>query len=115
MLEYHAAYYPIEDGWYMAKVLDFPGAVSQGRTLRSARKMIRDSLIGLAEFVVEKGEALPPPNPQAYDRTAKFQEEIRLSVEVLVGGLNEKAKGAPASSEARVRLLRRRGKAHHRI
>jgi len=23
MLEYHAAYYPIEDGWYMAKVLDF--------------------------------------------------------------------------------------------
>jgi hypothetical protein len=27
MLEYHAAYYEIEDGWYMAKMLDFPGVV----------------------------------------------------------------------------------------
>ena len=49
MLQYHAAYYPIEDGWYMAKVLDFPGAVSQGRTLRSARGMIRDALRQVAE------------------------------------------------------------------
>ena len=36
MREYHAAYYEIEDGWYMAVVMDFPGVVSQGRTLRSA-------------------------------------------------------------------------------
>jgi hypothetical protein len=30
MLEYHAAYYEIEDGWYLAKILDFPGAIRPG-------------------------------------------------------------------------------------
>ena len=114
MLEYHAAYYEIEDGWYMARVLDFPGAVSQGRTLRSARRMIRDSLAGLAEFVVEKGELLPCPDPHANDKTAEFQEKLSLSFEVLVGGLNEKAKVRPTSSAARLRL-RRRSKAHHGV
>jgi hypothetical protein len=38
--ENRAADFPIEDGWYMAKVLDFPGAVSQGRTLKSARRQL---------------------------------------------------------------------------
>jgi predicted RNase H-like HicB family nuclease len=114
MLKYHAAYYKIEDGWYMAKVLDFPGAVSQGRTLRSARAMIRDSLAGLAEFVVEKGERLPSPDPHAYDGTAEFQEKLGLSFEALVGDVNEKAKVRSTSSAARVRL-RRRSKAHHGV
>jgi len=44
MLEYHAAYYLIEDGWYMAKVLDFPGVVTQGKNLDHARRMLRDAL-----------------------------------------------------------------------
>jgi predicted RNase H-like HicB family nuclease len=72
MLEYHVAYYEIEDGWYLAKVLDFPGAVSQGRSLKSAHLMIRDALKGLGDFVVEKGEALPRPNPRAKDAAAVF-------------------------------------------
>lgn len=80
MLEYHAAYYEIEDGWYMAKVIDFPGAVSEGRTLASARRMIRDSLRGLADFILEKGESLPRPNPRAADATAVFWEVIRLRI-----------------------------------
>jgi predicted RNase H-like HicB family nuclease len=115
MLEYHAAYYRIEDGWYLAKVLDFPGAISQGRTLRSARKMIRDSLIGLAEFVVENGDSLPSPDEGSYDKTAEFQEKIQLQIEVLVEGLHEKAKASPVSSAARVRLPQRRRKALHRL
>ena len=44
MREYHAAYYDAGDGWYLAEVMDFPGVISQGRTLRSARRMIRDAL-----------------------------------------------------------------------
>ncbi len=56
MLKYHAAYYAIEDGWYMAPVLDFPGTISQGKTLRSARRMIRDALRLMAETVMELGE-----------------------------------------------------------
>ncbi len=63
MLKYHAAYYQIEDGWYMARVLDFPGTISQGKTLKSARRMIRDALRMMAECTLELGESLPPPNP----------------------------------------------------
>ena len=49
MLKYHAAYYEGESGWIVAKVLDFPGALSQGRTLKSARRMIRDALRVMAD------------------------------------------------------------------
>jgi predicted RNase H-like HicB family nuclease len=108
MLEYHVAYYEIEDGWYMAKVLDFPGAVSQGRTLRSARRMIRDSLEGLAEFIIEKGEALPKPNPRAKDSTAVFVETLTVTCRCETGPIHEATKAHAASSAKRVRLPKRR-------
>jgi len=82
MLEYHAAYYE-EEGWFAAEVLDFPGALSQGRTLRSARRNIRDALRLMAETLVERGEPLPQPNAQARDRRAAFQEVIRLKTRFL--------------------------------
>jgi predicted RNase H-like HicB family nuclease len=85
MLEYHAAYYQIEDGWYMAKVLDFPGVLSQGRTLQSARRMIRDALRLMAQDVVEEGEPMPRPNPRAKDKKAVFQETIPLRFQVRTG------------------------------
>jgi predicted RNase H-like HicB family nuclease len=88
----------------MAKVLDFPGAVSQGRTLRSARGMIRDALAGLAEFILEKGEPLPKPNPRARDKTAARQERITLRIACHSGPTHEKTKAASAPSAARVRL-----------
>src|SRR5437879_6514304 len=44
MLEYHAAYYSIDDGWFMVRVLDFPGVISQGKSIEHARKMIKDAL-----------------------------------------------------------------------
>mgnify|MGYP000054453704 CR=1 FL=1 len=65
MLEYHAAYYEIDDGWYLAEVLDFPGAISQGKTLKSARRMIRDALRVMAECYMDDGKPLPPPNRRA--------------------------------------------------
>ena len=43
MLEYHASYYQIEDGWYMAKVLDFPGVASQGFMMNSGQRSARGS------------------------------------------------------------------------
>jgi predicted RNase H-like HicB family nuclease len=80
MLEYHAAYHRDEEsGWFIAEVLDFPGALSQGRTLASARRMIRDALRMLAESFVEDGTPLPRPNPRARDKAADFTETIRLS------------------------------------
>jgi predicted RNase H-like HicB family nuclease len=109
MLEYHAAYYPIEDGWYMARVLDFPGALSQGRTLNSARRMIRDALRGLAEWLIEEGEPLPRPNRRARDKKADFVEAIPLRIRALPGGVDEKATAHGTPSEARVHRDARRG------
>lgn len=87
MLEYHAAYYEIEDGWYLAQVLDFPGAISQGKTLKSARRMIRDALRVMAECYLDDGKALPPPNRRARDRKAVFQEDIPLKVRFETGAI----------------------------
>ena len=65
MLEYHAAYYPGEKGWYIVELLDFPGVFSQGKTLKSARWMIKDALKLMAECFLEEGKPLPTPNPRA--------------------------------------------------
>jgi predicted RNase H-like HicB family nuclease len=85
MLEYHAAYYEIEDGWYMAKVLDFPGVITQGRNLPHARKMLRSALREMAIWNLEEGEPLPLPNPRAKDAKAAVLEPIRLTVRVQSG------------------------------
>jgi predicted RNase H-like HicB family nuclease len=88
MLEYHAAYYAIEDGWYMAKVLDFPGVLSQGKTLRSARVMIRDALRTMASCRLEEGEPLPQPQEGATNPNAVFQETIPLRVRIQTGAVS---------------------------
>jgi predicted RNase H-like HicB family nuclease len=80
MLAYHAAYYEIEDGWYMVRVLDFPGVISQGRDLDHARKMIKDALRLMAEHKLEQGERLPKPNAKARDKKAALIEPINLRV-----------------------------------
>lgn len=82
MVEYHAAYYNGDDGWIVAMVLDFPGANSQGKTLRSARRMVRDAIRVLAETYLETGEPLPTPNPKAKDKKAIFLEKIPVSIRV---------------------------------
>lgn len=69
MLTYHAAYYRYPDSkWIIARVLDFPGVVSQGRTLPSARRMIRDALRLMAECSLEEGEPLPRPKRRVSDK-----------------------------------------------
>jgi predicted RNase H-like HicB family nuclease len=114
MLEYHAAYYEIEDGWFMGEVLDFPGALSQGRTLRSARYMVRDALRGLAEYLVEEGNPLPKPNPRAQDKKAWFEEIIPLRIRASTGAIHETRTANEAHSKAGVPPGPRRAKAHHR-
>jgi predicted RNase H-like HicB family nuclease len=78
MFEYHGAYYEIEDGWYLVKVLDFPGVISQGRTLRSTRVMTRDTLQTMAAWHMEQGQPLPKPNALARGKKTAFQETIPL-------------------------------------
>lgn len=100
MLEYHAAFYRIEDGWYMVRVLDFPGTITQGRDLEDARFMIRDALRLMAECTLERGESLPRPNPRAKDKKAERIEPLRLAVRVSQVKRNETKKAPKAPSRA---------------
>jgi predicted RNase H-like HicB family nuclease len=85
MLEYHPAYYKENSGWYVVRLMDFPGVLSQGRTLKSARRMIRDALRTMAEWYMEDGQPMPGPNPRARDKQADCTETIRLRVRVASG------------------------------
>lgn len=78
MLEYHAAYYKQDSGWYVVNLIDFPGVNSQGRTLKSARRMIRDALRTMADWHMQEGQPLPKPKPRAKDKNAVLIETIRL-------------------------------------
>jgi predicted RNase H-like HicB family nuclease len=80
MLSYHAAYYPVEDGWFMVRVLDFPGVISQGRNIAHARRMIKDALCLMAEHRLEQGKPLPRPHSRARDKKAARIEVICLGV-----------------------------------
>jgi predicted RNase H-like HicB family nuclease len=52
---------PDEDGWIVARVLEVPGALSQGRTREEARENVLDALRTVLtpdeEFVGETSEA----------------------------------------------------------
>ncbi|HEV3115547.1 MAG TPA: type II toxin-antitoxin system HicB family antitoxin [Gemmataceae bacterium] len=87
MLEYHAAYYryPEDDGWYVVEVLDFPGVVSQGRTLKEARYMIRDALREMVAWYLEDGKPLPRPKARVPDKGAQRIEKIRVHFQVASG------------------------------
>ncbi|HEX4590647.1 MAG TPA: type II toxin-antitoxin system HicB family antitoxin, partial [Gemmataceae bacterium] len=69
-----------DEGWYVVRVLDFPGINTQGRTLRDARSMVKDAIQTKVECNLEEGRQLPKPNPKATDRAAKRVEKIRLQV-----------------------------------
>ncbi len=55
-LGFTVVYTPIEDGWYMAQVLELPEAISQGSTIEEAREMIRDAVRMLLEVRREDAE-----------------------------------------------------------
>ena len=79
MLEYKAAY-TRDEGWYCAQVLDFPGAISQGKTLNSARRNLADALQLMAESYLLDGTPLPRPNARVHDKKADVVEPIYLAV-----------------------------------
>jgi predicted RNase H-like HicB family nuclease len=78
MLVYTAAYVYGEDG-YLAEVLDFPGAVSFGKTLNQARRNLASALEDLAETNLLAGQPLPLSNPDQHDERAEIEEPIYLS------------------------------------
>ena len=60
--EYSVVYQTIEDGWYMARVPELPGAVTQGKTLAEAREMIKEAVELLLESYRENAKKDLPGN-----------------------------------------------------
>lgn len=66
MLTYKAGYKTYEDV-VLARVLDFPGVVTEGYGLEDAHMMLADCLMLMADTYLMEGDQLPRPNPDAVD------------------------------------------------
>ena len=77
MLTYKAMYKFVEGGVH-AEVLDFPGAISSGKTLDEAREMLAGALVDMAETNLLRGEPLPTPDPSVADPESDLEEPIHL-------------------------------------
>ena len=77
MLVYKAMYKYLDDGVH-AEVMDFPGAISCGKDLNEARKLLASALVDMAETALLHGEALPMPEPNCSDPEADIEEPIHL-------------------------------------
>jgi predicted RNase H-like HicB family nuclease len=77
MITYRAMYKYLDDGVH-AEVLDFPGAISCGKDLEEARRLLRSALADMAEEALRRGEALPQPNPSVSDAESDLEEPIHL-------------------------------------
>ncbi len=71
---------PTTESMVVAKVLDFPGAASQGFDLADARTMIRSALEDLAQAWIELGKPLPKPDPTPFDPEADLIETVPLGI-----------------------------------
>ncbi|MEO6810384.1 MAG: hypothetical protein ABI353_14810 [Isosphaeraceae bacterium] len=84
MLTYKAAYQFVEGGVH-AHVLDFPGAITCGGDLAEARRLLVSALLDMAAFALERGEALPRPDPTVCDPEAEIEEPIHLHLRASTG------------------------------
>src|SRR5439155_24890185 len=80
----HTGAYTEDEGWYCAQVLDFPAAISQGKTLNSARRNLADALQLMAESYLLDGKALPRPKAGVRDKKADILEPIYLTIRTRV-------------------------------
>lgn len=54
--------YEESEGWWVAKIAEVPGAISQGRTKEEARENVLDALQELLAFRREEAQALHGSN-----------------------------------------------------
>lgn len=78
MLTYKAAFQFTDDGWVHAHAVDFPGAITCGRDLDEARRLLASALLDLANLCLERGEPLPLPNPTLSDPEADVEEPLHV-------------------------------------
>jgi predicted RNase H-like HicB family nuclease len=77
MLVYKASYKYLPEGIH-GEVVDFPGVITFGQTIRETRKLLAGALVDMAETNILLGEPLPKPNPELRDLEADFDEPIHL-------------------------------------
>ncbi len=77
MLIYKAGFKFVSGGVH-AQVVDFPDAITCGEDLAEARRLLTAALLDVAETRLERGQALPAPNPQATDSEMDIEEPIYL-------------------------------------
>ena len=77
MLTYKAAYQFLDEGVH-AHVLDFPGAITCGPNLDETRRLLASALLDLANYSLERGEALPMPDSTLSDSDADLEEPLHL-------------------------------------
>jgi predicted RNase H-like HicB family nuclease len=58
---------PDEDGWIVARVVEVPGAISQGRTREEARENVIDAL-----------RTMLSPDPEGRDTASEPKEALEL-------------------------------------
>ncbi len=78
MLTYKAAYQFLDEGVH-AHVLDFPGAITCGPDLTETRRLLASALLDLANYSIERGEALPAPDSTLSDPDADLEEPLLLN------------------------------------
>ncbi len=78
MLTYKAMYKFLDGGHVHGEVLDFPGAITSGRSLDEARELLASALQDVAETALLAGESLPPPRAGASDPESDLEEPIHL-------------------------------------
>ncbi|MFV0446428.1 MAG: type II toxin-antitoxin system HicB family antitoxin [Planctomycetaceae bacterium] len=84
MVTYRAAYFFADDadnGWVSCQVVDFPAAISQGRGLEDARRMLASALMDMAETYILQGDPLPIPDSSLSKPDADLHEPIHLVLE----------------------------------
>jgi predicted RNase H-like HicB family nuclease len=67
----------LDDGVH-GEVLDFPGAITAGKDLAEARRLLASALVDMAETHLLGGEPLPVPDPTCTDSDADLEEPIHL-------------------------------------
>lgn len=77
MLVYKSTY-KWEEGVCLGEVLDFPGTVACGSTLREAQTMLAAALRDMAETNLLRGEPLPLPDDRRSSIDADLEEPIYL-------------------------------------
>ncbi|MBA3786183.1 MAG: hypothetical protein H0X15_11735 [Acidobacteria bacterium] len=77
MLTYKAMYKFLDDGVH-GEVLDYPGAITCGKNLTEARRLLAGALVDMAETTLLEGESLPVPNPSMTNDESDLEEPIHL-------------------------------------